>query len=254
MKTYPLQTNLKQDYLNYTAEDKAVWKILFERQMALLKHLAAPEYLEAVEQIGFDANKIPNFEEVNECLELKTGWKLEVVDGIISELDFYELLASKKFPATTWLRKLSELDYLSEPDMFHDVFGHAPMLVNKGVCDFYEAFGKLGVQHKNDSEIVRMLGRLYWFTIEFGLIQNKNELQIYGAGILSSHGESKFAVSDEPKHIDFNTEAIMNTNFDNSVIQNTYFVLNSFDDLYTCLSKVETLLAKSQKQKINLGN
>ncbi len=244
MKTYPLNPNLKQNHNNYTIDDKTVWKTLFERQMELLQHLAANEFIEAVSEIGFTASEIPNFDKVNRLLHSKTGWKIEVVDGIINERDFFQLLAEKKFPATTWLRKLNELDYLPEPDMFHDVFGHLPLLINKDICDFYEAFGKIGILHHENPEVITKLGRLYWFTVEFGLIQKEKLLQIYGAGILSSYGESKYALGNEPRKLPFDVERIMNTDFDNSVIQNTYYVINSFDDLFNSLQLVEKLISK----------
>lgn len=242
MKTYPLKKDLQQNYANYTKEDRLVWEKLFERQMKLLKSLSCSEFLNSLNEIGFSAYKIPNFEEVNEILLSKTGWKLEVVEGIIEEKDFFNLLANKKFPATTWLRKLDQLDYLPEPDMFHDVFGHVPLLIDQTFSDFYHEFGKLGVKYQNSNDCINKLGRLYWFSVEFGLIKTSDELKIYGAGILSSHGESKYAVSNQPVHLEFNTKNIANTTFDNSVIQNTYYVLNSFNDLFFSLNEIEDLI------------
>jgi phenylalanine-4-hydroxylase len=245
MKTYQLKQNLTQVYENYTSEDKAVWKILFQRQMELLKDLAAPEFLNALEKIGFVPDKIPDFGETNRILSSSTGWTLEVVEGIISESDFFDLLAQKRFPATTWLRKMNELDYLPEPDMFHDVFGHVPLLIDKQFSDFFEAFGKLGVKYKNESQIVQMLGRIYWFTIEFGLIKQQNKLQIYGAGILSSHGESKYSLSDEPKHLPFNATTIMQTHFENDKIQDKYFVIDSFKQLYESMPLIQQVITQN---------
>jgi phenylalanine-4-hydroxylase len=247
MKTYQLKQNLKQVYQNYTSEDKAVWKLLFERQVELLSNLAAPEYLEALSKIGFTANKIPNFNETNAILNNNTGWQLEVVEGIINESDFFELLSKKQFPATTWLRKLNELDYLPEPDMFHDVFGHVPLLIEPKFSNFFEEFGKLGVKHKDEPQIVQMLGRIYWFTIEFGLIKSKGQLKIYGAGILSSHGESRYSVSEEPAHLQFDAKTIMNTSFDNDKIQDKYFVIDSFDQLYKSMSLIQQVLSDKLK-------
>ncbi|MFO0357374.1 MAG: phenylalanine 4-monooxygenase [Sphingobacteriaceae bacterium] len=242
MKTYPLKKDLRQNYDNYTNEDQLVWKNLFERQMGLLETLSCKEFIDAIHDIGFNANKIPNFNEVNTILLSTTGWSLEVVEGIIEEKDFFELLAHKKFPATTWLRKLEQLDYLPEPDMFHDVFGHVPLLINHTFSNFYQKFGALGVKHKNNSKVIKMLGRLYWFSVEFGLIKTSDELKIYGAGILSSHGESKYAVSDKPIHLIFNTDKIVHNEFDNSVIQNTYYVINSFNQLFLSLNDMEALI------------
>lgn len=244
MKTYALKQNLKQDYNNYNEEDFLVWKTLFERQMILLEELASSEYLKSIQTVRFCAEKIPDFTEVNEILGKETGWSLEVVEGIINEEDFFNLLSQKKFPATTWLRKLSELDYLPEPDMFHDVFAHVPLLTNQQFCDFFKAVGGLGVEHKNNPEILTMLGRIYWFTVEFGLMKENDKLKIYGAGILSSYGESKFSVSSEPTHLDFDVEEIMHTGFENDKIQDKYFVINSFDELYNSIETIKKVIEK----------
>lgn len=244
MKTYELKQNLKQDYSLYTEEAFLVWKTLFERQIPILTELASEEYLSGIKTIGFTANKIPDFKEVNAVLEKETGWNLYVVEGIINEEDFFVLLSQKKFPATTWLRKLSELDYLSEPDMFHDVFGHVPLLTNKKFCDFFKVIGDLGVKHKQNEQILKMLGRIYWFTVEFGLIKQNDVLKIYGAGILSSHGETKFSVSNEPQHLKFDAEEIMNTYFENDKIQDKYFVISSFDELYNSIETIKEVVKK----------
>lgn len=247
MKTYALKQNLKQDYNLYTEEDFLVWKTLFERQIMLLNELASSEYLESLKIIGFTAEKIPDFKEVDEILMTKTGWSLEVVEGIINEEDFFALLSQKRFPATTWLRKLNELDYLPEPDMFHDVFAHVPLLTNQKFCDFFKTIGDLGVKYKQHPEILTMLGRLYWFTVEFGLILEKDKLKIYGAGILSSFGESKFSVSSEPVHLDFDAKTIMNTSFENDKIQDKYFVISSFEDLYESIPLINDIVSNEAK-------
>jgi phenylalanine-4-hydroxylase len=244
MKTYALKDNLKQEYSKYTPEDFQVWKILFERQIKVLNELAAEEYLEGIKTIEFNSEKIPDFREVNVILEKTSGWSLEVVEGIINEEDFFTLLAQKKFPATTWLRKLSELDYLPEPDMFHDVFAHVPLLTNKKFCDFFKTIGDLGIKHRNRPEILGMLGRLYWFTVEFGLIKQNNKLKIYGAGILSSFGETHFSVSDKPQHQAFDPETIMNTAFENDKIQDKYFIIESFDQLYESISEIKAIVER----------
>ncbi len=242
MKTYALKQNLKQHYNLYTPEDFLVWKTLFGRQMILLQELACSEYLKSIKTVKFCAERIPDFKEVNEILGKATGWSLEVVEGIINEEDFFVLLSQKKFPATTWLRKLNELDYLPEPDMFHDVFAHVPLLTNQPFCDFFKTIGDLGVKNKHHSEVLTMLGRLYWFTVEFGLMKEKDKLKIYGAGILSSYGETKFSVSSEPTHLSFDVEEIMHTSFENDKIQDKYFVLNSFDELYNSIERIKAIV------------
>lgn len=240
---------MKQDYNKYSAEDKAVWSTLFNRQKELLEKNAAPEFLSALEEIKFSSEKIPDFREVDAILMAKTGWSLEVVEGIINEYDFFNLLSNKKFPATTWLRKLNELDYLPEPDMFHDVFGHVPLLVNKEYTNLFERIGRLGVKHSDDAKILHQLGRFYWFTIEFGLVKFKGELKIYGAGIISSNGESKYALSSTPQHLPFDVQAIINTDFENDKIQDKYFVLDSFKQLYNCMDELERLIHEESFSK-----
>jgi phenylalanine-4-hydroxylase len=244
MKTYELKNNLKQDYSKYTSEDFEVWKILFNRQIKVLNELAAAEYLEGIKAIEFNAERIPDFKDVNLILGRNTGWSLEVVEGIINEEDFFTLLAQKKFPATTWLRKLSELDYLPEPDMFHDVFAHVPLLTNQKFCDFFKAIGELGIKHKQNPEVLAMLGRVYWFTVEFGLIRQDEKLKIYGAGILSSFGETHFSVSEAPRHLTFDAGTIMNTAFENDKIQDKYFIIDSFDQLYESIASIKQIVEK----------
>lgn len=164
---------MKQLYENYTKEDLDVWKILFERQIENLKNKASKDYLQALDEMQsvLNASKLPNFEEINQWFTNKTGWSIVCVPGLIPVDDFFELLAEKKFPSSTWLRSMEKLDYLEEPDMFHDVFGHIPLLSQNEYSDFIHQFGKLGKSMILQEEKLQMLQRLYWFTIEFGLIR-----------------------------------------------------------------------------------
>jgi phenylalanine-4-hydroxylase len=239
MKTYDIVEGLKQEYENYTSEDQNVWEILFDRQLKQLQELADVSYLEGIEHIGFSKNKIPDFREVNTRLEKQTGWKIHVVPGIIDQANFFKMLSEKTFPSSTWLRKMDELDYLSEPDMFHDAFGHMPLLTNSIFCDFFQKIGDLGVKYMNHPEIIEKLGRIYWFTVEFGLIENESGLKIYGAGILSSFGESKFSLSVEPTRKPFDIVEVMNTDFDNTVIQELYFVIESYEQLSKSIEQAQ---------------
>ena len=241
MKTYDLIDGLTQNYSAYTDEDRLVWKTLFNRQIKQLEKVADHEYLNGLDKIGFSAEQIPNFDEVNKLLKKNTGWEIIVVPGIIDQPNFFNMLSNKQFPSSTWLRKMSELDYLSEPDMFHDAFGHIPLLTNPTFCDFYQELGKVGVKYIDHPEIIEKLGRIYWFTVEFGLIKNGNQLKIYGAGILSSIGETKFSLSNEPKRISFDIMEVMNTDFDNTKIQELYFIIDSYEEL---LSSIRTVLNK----------
>jgi phenylalanine-4-hydroxylase len=207
--------------------------------MEQLKEVADHQYLEGLEKIGFSAEEIPDFRKVNQRLKKITGWEIVVVPGIIDQPEFFTMLANKQFPSSTWLRKMSELDYLSEPDMFHDAFGHIPLLTNQTFCDFYKELGKAGVKHIDNPKVIERLGRIYWFTVEFGLIKNEEkENKIYGAGILSSIGETKYSLSIEPIRKPFDIIEVMNTDFDNSKIQDLYFVINDYDELLYAIKKV----------------
>lgn len=230
---------LTQIYTDYTAEDLAVWKTLYERQMTILPELAAREYLESIEKVNFTADRIPHFDEVNSLLDKYTGWQIDVVPHIIPNEEFFPKLARRTFGATTWLRKMHELDYLEEPDMFHDVFGHVPLLSNTTFCAFFHGLSKIAMKHLDNPEAIEKLGRMYWFTIEFGLIRESGKLKIYGAGIMSSHGETKYSVSSEPTHLPFDVKTILSTDYDNMRIQDKYFVIDSFEQLFESLDDIE---------------
>jgi len=242
MKTYALVNGLKQEYDNYTDEDRKVWKILFNRQFEQLQDLADESYLKGIEEIGFKASTIPDFREVNSRLKLLTGWEIVVVPGIIDQFNFFTMLANKQFPSSTWLRSMEELDYLSEPDMFHDAFGHMPMLTNPIFCDFFHQIGLIGTKYLEHPNIIELIGRVYWFTVEFGLINSTNQLNIYGAGILSSIGETKFSLSDIPIRLPFNIVTIMESDFDNTKIQEKYFVIDSFQQLLDSVVEMKKYL------------
>ena len=239
MKTYELVKGLEQNYENYTEEDFLVWKILFERQMEQLECLADQTFMQGIKDIGFNESEIPNFDKVNNRLKSLTGWQIVVVPGIIDQHNFFRMLANKQFPSSTWLRKLDQLDYLSEPDMFHDAFGHMPLLTNKTFCEFYKKLGEIGVTNIHNDEIVEKLGRLYWFTVEFGIIKSAKDLKIYGAGILSSIGETKYCLTDVPSRRPFNLMEVLNTDFDNTKIQNLYFVIDDYEQLISSLNKID---------------
>lgn len=230
---------MKQDYSKYTAEDFTVWKTLFERQMEILPDLASTFYLNAIDTVNFRGDKIPDFREVNSILARESGWQLTVVPNIIPNEQFFPLLSNKTFSATTWLRKMSELDYLEEPDMFHDVFGHVPLLSNATFCAFFKGLADIGMKYIRNPKAIEMLGRMYWFTVEFGLIKEGGQLKIYGAGILSSHGETKYSLSKEPAHLEFDVARVLEHEYDNMVIQDTYFVIESFDQLFQSLDAIE---------------
>ena len=234
----------KQIYSNYTEQDFQVWNILFKRQMHHLTPVVCSEYLEALKAVKFSADKIPDFNKVNEILKMITGWSLIVVPNISPQKEFFEFLSQKKFTATCWLRTMEQLDYLEEPDMFHDVFGHVPLLINRAYCNFFKGISEIALGYLDNLKVIELLGRIYWFTIEFGLIREKGELKIYGAGIISSPGETKHCLSDQSTKIDFDVATIFNTDYRTDIIQEKYFVIESFDQLYNALPEIKTLLSK----------
>lgn len=240
---------LSQDYSKYKAEDFIVWRTLFKRQMDIFPKMAAKEYLDGIKTVGFTADKIPDFREVNDRLAKSTGWELIPVPSIIPNDQFFPLIAQKKFPATTWLRRLDQLDYLPEPDMFHDVLGHVPLLSDPHFSNFFTAIGNLGMKHLDNKWVIELLGRIYWFTVEFGLIDAGNGLRIYGAGILSSHGETKFSLSDKPTRIPFSVKGIFDMPYENNQIQDKYFVIKSFEQMFNSLPEITAHIEKEVAQQ-----
>jgi phenylalanine-4-hydroxylase len=235
MITRPTQ----QQYSTYTAEDLSVWKILFDRQMENLEGKVSHDFMEALRTVKFTREKIPDFTEINEILEEASGWGLHTVPNISPQLEFFTLLAKKRFTATCWLRSMKQLDYLEEPDMFHDVFAHVPLLSHKSYCKFFEGIGKLAMKYIDHPMAIELLGKVYWFTIEFGLIREENELKIYGAGIISSAGETLHALSPASEKKDFEISTVFKTGFRTDVLQNTYFVIRSFNQLFEALPEIE---------------
>ncbi|MEB2782485.1 phenylalanine 4-monooxygenase [Algoriphagus sp. C2-6-M1] len=240
--TDPRLQKLRQEYELYTEEDFKVWKILFERQMPNLPKAASKAYLEGVKLVKFTADKIANFEELNQILAKSTGWEVHVVPGLIDDDLFFGLLNNRRFPSSTWLRTMEQLDYLEEPDMFHDAFAHMPLLTNQPYVDFLENLSGIALRHIDNPWAIQLLSRIYWFTIEFGLIKEEEELKIYGAGILSSAGETKFSLSNEPAHFDYDVRMILNQEYWKDRFQDKYFVIESYEQLYESLPEIEEVL------------
>src|SRR3989338_7424633 len=189
-------------YVDYPAEENETWAILYNRQYKVIQNRACNEFIEGIHLLGMPADHIPQCPEMNERLGRITGWGVEPVAKIIPLKKFFELLANKRFPAATFIRKREELDYLKEPDIFHEIFGHCPLLTNQAYADFAENYGKLALQASPPAR--SFLGRLWWFTIEFGLLRTPAGLRIYGGGILSSYEESIYALeSPLPKRVNF---------------------------------------------------
>lgn len=242
---------MQQRYEKYTEEDLKIWNLLFTRQEENLQNKASQSYLDALEHMKpvLNAQEIPNFNKINQWFENETGWQIECVPGLIPVEDFFELLSKKRFCSSTWLRSMENLDYLEEPDMFHDTFGHVPLLCNPVFSKFMEAFGKLGVAMKEDAERVIQLQRLYWFTIEFGLI-HENTTKIYGAGIASSFGETNLSIGNTVEVATFDLKTILNQTFETDHVQNLYFKIDSYEQLFEAIVALE----KEWKEKKLITN
>jgi phenylalanine-4-hydroxylase len=242
---------MTQQYDKYTAEDHQVWQILYERQIVNLPHAASEEYLEGIKRINFTSHHIPNFKEVNKILQQYTGWQLHVVAGLIPNKEFFELMKNKRFCATTWLRKMSQLDYLEEPDMFHDVFGHVPLLTNPDLCHFLEGLSHIALRYIDNPLAIELVSRLYWYTVEFGLIKEHGKLRIYGAGILSSVGETKYSLeSDIPQRVPYNVQEIIATPYIKDKYQEKYFVIDSYEQLFDSVGEVERCIEQEVKNSL----
>ena len=220
-----------QNYGAYTAADHETYRKLYERQAALLPGLACDEFIRDLPLLGVK-DRIPRFEEVNQRLSQATGWEIVAVPGLIPEVPFFTLLANRKFPVTDWIRKPEEYDYIVEPDVFHDLFGHVPLLFNPVFADHMQEYGKGGLK-AHGLDACELLSRLYWYTIEFGLIRQPDGLRAYGAGILSSGGELQYSVrSPEPQRLPLDIERAMRTRYKIDSYQQTYFVIESFQELF----------------------
>ena len=227
-----------QIYKNYTGEDFKVWRILFNKRLENLQGIVAEEFLIALKDLNFRAEKIPNFNEINKTLRNTTGWSIKTVANISPPKEFFSFLSMKKFTATCWLRSIDQIDYLEEPDMFHDVFGHVPLLSNKDYTDFFKEMGEIAMSVIEDPKKLEKLQRIYWFTIEFGLIRKNNDFKIYGAGIISSNEESKNALSKKSKKWEFDVKKIMNHPFRIDIVQDTYYYINSFEQLTSSIAEI----------------
>lgn len=221
-----------QEWERYSAQDHAIWQILYERQIGLLEHYAAPEFIAGTRALNAQRDRIPRIADTNHILQRATGWRIVAVPGLIPEEHFFAHLANRRFPVTVWIRRREELDYLVEPDIFHDFFGHVPLLTNPMFADFMQAYGAAGPKAIAAGGL-KMLARLYWYMVEFGLINTPQGLRVYGSGILSSKGETIYSLeSPQPRRIAFDLERVMRTDYLIDDFQRTYFVIDSFEQLF----------------------
>ena len=222
---------IDQGWDHYRAEDHATWKTLFERQTRLLPGRACDAFVQGMQALPIGADEIPDFRRLSDVLMTRTGWQVVAVPGLVPDAVFFNHLAHRRFPAGQFIRKPHQLDYLEEPDVFHDVFGHVPMLMNPAIADYIQAYGVGGLRAQQLGELGK-LARVYWYTVEFGLVQQKEGLRIYGAGIASSASESIFALDNpSPHRIRFDLERVMRTRYRIDDFQESYFVISNLDEL-----------------------
>lgn len=222
---------VEQNWEQFTQEEHDRWDRLYERQSRLLPGRACEEYLEGLRLLSLSKSGIPNFNTLSDDLEKLTGWRVVAVPDLVPDDVFFDHLANKRFPAGNFIRSEENLDYLQEPDVFHDVFGHVPMLTNPVFSDYMQAYGK-GGQRADGMGVLKNLARLYWYTVEFGLINTAEGMRIYGAGILSSKSESIYSLENQsPNRLHFDLERLMKTDYIIDDFQQTYWVISSFEEL-----------------------
>jgi len=223
---------IDQNYNNYTIQCHTTWKQLYKQQASILVDRAAPEFLDALNDLEIESEIIPNFEKLSDRLEQRTGWRIVAVPGLIPDDVFFYHLSNKRFPVTNWIRPPEKFEYIQEPDVFHDIYGHVPLLANPFFSNFLQLYGEKGLR-ANSKENLHYLARLYWYTVEFGLIQTSDGLRIYGSGIASSPGESVYCLeSPIPNRIKFKLDRIMLTNYIINTYQSVYFVIDSYEQLF----------------------
>jgi phenylalanine-4-hydroxylase len=218
-------------FIHYSQEENAIWHDLVTRQIPLLPGRACFPWIRALDEMNFPTDRIPQLPEVSEVLRAHTGWSVAPVPALIGFTEFFQLLAAKRFPVATFIRSREDFDYIQEPDIFHEVFGHTPPLTDHRFAAFVQAYGEAGLAA--DSKDHAMLARLFWFTVEFGLVQTDEGVRAYGSGIMSSPGELVYAVeSDTPERRPFDPVDVLRTPYRIDILQPVYFVIESFDQLF----------------------
>ena len=236
---------IEQDYAAYTGDQNAVWAKLVDRAYPELEKHAAREYLEGFEIIGLSRDRLPNLKDISARLEPLTGWNTTPVSGFLPAPAFFEMLAARRFPTTTWLRSGDSLEYTPEPDIFHDVFGHVPMHAHAVFADFLAHYGRVcaGIQ---DQALLERLGRLFWYTVEFGLIRQDGDVKAYGSGLMSSHGECMNVMQGHCAVRDFNLDEVVNTPVKVNEMHHLLFAIDSFDQVYDAMHVAEQRAAQGR--------
>ena len=240
---------IDQDWQGYTADEHDRWNRLFDRQKDIITNRACSKVVQAISTLQLSQSGIPDMARLSERLQSLTGWTVVPVAGLVPDDVFFDHLANRRFPAGAFIRPEAEFDYLQEPDIFHDIYGHVPMLADPVFADFMQAYGK-GGQRALDLNQLHNLARLYWYTVEFGLIREDGDLRIYGAGILSSAKETVFSLEDpSPHRIEFDLERIMLTDYIIDDFQKSYFIIDDFQSLLdTCYANFDDTYNKVKDQ------
>jgi phenylalanine-4-hydroxylase len=216
--------------------------------MEILPKYSTKAYLQGMQAVGLEGHRIPNFNDCNAKLSIITGWNIYVVPGLIDNKPFFQHLSALEFPSSTWLRKKSQLEYLEEPDMFHDIFGHVPLLANIHFANFLSELASIALDHIENEWAVEIISRLYWYTVEFGLIREDGALKVYGAGILSSSGETQYSIdSDIPNRVPYDVKNIFATPYIKDKFQEQYFVIDSYEQLYKSIPEIKSVLEQELK-------
>jgi len=234
---------IQQDWAAYTPEQHAIWAELVRRRLPQLQQHACAEYLEGFELIGLKADRLPDLTAVSARLQPRTGWQSTPVSGFLPADAFFEMLAARMFPTTTWIRSRDSMEYTPEPDIFHDVFGHVPMHAHPVFANFLEHYGKVCAA-LTDAEALERMGRLFWFTVEFGVIRERGEIKVYGSGLISSHGECTHVVERGAglEIRDFDLDQVLDTVVDVSKMQPVLYAIESFDQIYEATKEAEARL------------
>ena len=240
----------KDGFVRWSDEENAIWQTLIERQLPALQGKACADYIDGLAHLDLPRERIPQLAEVDKVLLQSTGWRTAAVPALIDFSEFFRLLANRQFPVATFIRSRDELDYLQEPDIFHEIFGHCPMLTHQAFADFTQLYGELGLNASKEDRVY--LARLYWFTVEFGLMQQGTERAIYGGGILSSPGETDYAFSsDLPERLPFDLLSVLRTPYRIDIMQPVYYCLNSVDQLYD-IARLDIMGAVQEAKRLGL--
>ena len=248
--SYVSKQSDENGFIQWTDEENQIWSELITRQLKCIEGKACDEFFTGLDKLKLPMDRVPQLSEVSEVLLAETGWQCAEVPALINFESFFKLLSEKKFPTATFIRRREHFDYLQEPDIFHEIFGHCAMLTNKAFSEFTHKYGQLGLAATKEERVY--LARLYWFTVEFGLMRQNDELRIYGGGILSSPGETEYAfTSDQPERLPMNVVDAFRTPYRIDIMQPKYFMIESIDELFE-MSQMDLMKLVREAMKLGL--